>query len=1073
MSSLFGSKKAPSAQTGPTIASGLSLQSSSYARPIPLIFGANRASVNIFYYNDFTPVPHFNMTGGGGGGKGGVFGGSKSNNFSVEYTYKVAVMLAVCEGPINGYGTVYADKSQTSTASVGLSEFLGTYPQTPWTYLTTNHPADAYHFPGIAYLAGSQYDLGSSPNLPNHNVEVYGLGWHSVSVAVPDADPSYIVTQLLTNTKFGVTGFSSWLGSLTTYQNYCFATGLFLSPIYDSQQPAASLLEEIAMLTNSEISFPGGTLTLIPRGDESATANGRTYTPPSVVYALGDDDFLPTSGKGGSVASPIVITRERPSDWYNHIRMECLNRNNQYQKITVERKDQASIDLYGLRQSPVISAHCIADPVIAGTICQLLLQRQGIRNIYHFSTSLKYMNVEPMDILTLTHAGQQLTTQGVRVRRINKRGATFDFECEEYLPATGTAAQYSLASGGGYAVNYDEPPGNVNTPIVFEPTFDLAGAMEIWAGLSGVDTTNWGGCEVWASYDNSQYSLVTTVNVASRMGVLTAVLPPIAGTSPTQDNVNTLSVNVSQSAAQLISVSQADELAGNSLCYVDGEYLSYRTSVLTGSGQYNLTQMLRGMYGTTGLMSGSSHPIGSKFLRLDGRVAKIPYDQTRIGATVYLKFLSFNTFGQAKQSLADVSPTSYVIQGLMQGVTTVQSFVVAPVNVDSNNGGYVPGILCTWDPVTNSSAVAVLIEFFPAGSPDQTTQEYCNDPASGSYTIMQGLQPNTQYYVRATIIMDPSLLPSTYTNYSLVTTGGELTTNPSPGAVAAPTGLVGVGAIRTIALTWTNPTIGGGQVDPDLDHVEVVYATSNDRNTALLGGTSTTDGFVLTGLNPNTTYYFWIRSYNRSNTASAYFPASPTAGVQVTTAQVGTADLIAGAVTADKIAAGTITGDRIAGNTITGNKMVAKTLTAAVGAIDDLAVDTLQLAGQSVIVPTVQILSDTITNPFNFQVVFNNISNGSITFTAPIGAVVTVFATWTASLSWFGSPGANSIYDLYLNGVLACRVNSLVTSSSVTLTGAITVVGTGAPQSVVGQVNVGITLHQIQNRSLFLMGAKR
>ena len=41
------------------------------------------------------------------------------------------------------------------------------------------------------------------------------------------------------------------------------------------------------------------------------------------------------------------------------------------------------------------------------------------------------------------------------------------------------------------------------------------------------------------------------------------------------------------------------------------------------------------------------------FARLDNAFFTYPYDQSRIGDTVYLKFQSFNVFGGGMQSLAD------------------------------------------------------------------------------------------------------------------------------------------------------------------------------------------------------------------------------------------------------------------------------------------------------------------------------------------------------------------------------------------------------------------------------------
>lgn len=88
------------------------------------------------------------------------------------------------------------------------------------------------------------------------------------------------------------------------------------------------------------------------------------------------------------------------------------------------------------------------------------------------------------------------------------------------------------------------------------------------------------------------------------------------------------------------------------------------------------------------------------------------------------------------------------------------------------------------------------------------------------------------------------------------------------------------------------------------------------------------------------------------------------AGAAIGTAQIGVltaGNIGAGTIDASKIAANTITAGQIASNTITAtqiasgtitaDRMVSKTITAASGIIGDLAVDTLQIAGNAVTIP--------------------------------------------------------------------------------------------------------------------------
>jgi hypothetical protein len=95
--------------------------------------------------------------------------------------------------------------------------------------------------------------------------------------------------------------------------------------------------------------------------------------------------------------------------------------------------------------------------------------------------------------------------------------------------------------------------------------------------------------------------------------------------------------------------------------YADrGELLSYSTITLTSPYHYNISPMLRGAFGTTI----APHAIGKKFVRLDGLVAKVPYEQANTGQALYLKFVPFNKYGGGQKGLADATAYAYQIAGV-------------------------------------------------------------------------------------------------------------------------------------------------------------------------------------------------------------------------------------------------------------------------------------------------------------------------------------------------------------------------------------------------------------------------
>lgn len=516
-----------------------------------------------------------------------------------------------------------------------------------------NPPFQALGYNGLAWVGASGYALGQSPNLGNHNFEVFGRHYQSVG-SLPDADPSLVVVDLLSDPNFGAGFPSSKIGDLSTYQDYTCATGLLVSFALTSESPASDILEEIALCTNSAWVWSEATLKLIPFGDEDVTGNGHTYTAPSApLFDLDDDDFLEIGDD-----DPVRLKRKRPTDVINWLQMEFRDRSIDYNTGIAEDKNQAFIDLYGLRPEPedVSTQHLFADASAAQTSVQLMLQRQLVLNTYEFETDYRYIVLDPMDIITITDPRLGLDRQWVRVMEMRENeDMTLSFVVEEYLSGIASTPVYSFQESGGYNVNYNDSPGDVNTPVIFEPPPQIAtqGGLETWMAVSGGQ--DWGGCDVWLSADGDTYAFVGRISGASRMGLLTSVL--LEGDAI--DIAHTLSVDLSSSFSNLISGTEDDAQQGNTLCYVDGELISYATANLTETYSYDLSYLVRGMYGTTI----EEHAAGTQFARLDNQIFVYQYDKSQIGQTVFIKFLSFNKFGGGLQSLSDVDAVAHTIEG--------------------------------------------------------------------------------------------------------------------------------------------------------------------------------------------------------------------------------------------------------------------------------------------------------------------------------------------------------------------------------------------------------------------------
>lgn len=657
------------------------LQSSVYGVGLPIQFGTNRGSGNLMWLGDFKAIPHTETTKAGKG-----FGAVKQEN--TTYTYTAAVMMALCEGPIAGIGTVWKGKDQATLGELGLTLVAGNPGQAAWSFidgystpdtwdtqviwgLTWTNPDYDPETPGsepylpppayvnqalgydtTAYLAASAYDLGSDASIPNHGFEI--KGFHIFGGGIPDADPKDVITSVLTSEQYGVGYTGGMLGDYTAFSDYCVASGLLISPRIEERQAASQHLQEWLDALNTDPLWSDGKLKLLPRGDVEITGNGRTFTPDlTPVYDLDDDSFTNEDG-------PVRIIRKTPADAFNRIQIEYNNRANQYNVEVVTVEDQDAIERYGLRPAQKLSMPFITDGAIAMLVAQIILQRSlYLRNEYEFDLTEAYALLEPGDLVTLTDAENQMDRVLVRLVTIDEGEEGYTCTAEDTLIGIANAALYETDSGLRFIQDFNITPGDPEDPFIFELPADPSAtglAIGIATGRTDGDLL-YGGCNVWMSLDGDSYRQVGTINGSSRYGTLRAAFSNVA---------TTMQVEM-LSGGQLPSASAADADNAATLIAVGTEYLAYETSTLIDPDQYNLTDLVRGHYETTP----ASHLSGDKWVRVDDGVCMITnLDLSLIGTTVYFKLTAFNAYEGGEKDLADAAEYSYEITGYMEELGT-------------------------------------------------------------------------------------------------------------------------------------------------------------------------------------------------------------------------------------------------------------------------------------------------------------------------------------------------------------------------------------------------------------------
>lgn len=816
MAGLFGSGRVNNPQSPAT---SLRITTSLQGQSRPIVYGQIRISANLIDYAGFKATQVSNS-----GGKGGLAGGGGKGQSSGQYNYSVSVIASFGEAIssviaiYNGSSVDFLNTPPTATLTalnqIGITPSTGnTYnielhtgsaTQTSSSYWNGAFPSRTLAYRREAYAVFPNLQLGSSPTFPNFNFEILGAINSDIPALGPDANPADVILDLLTNTTYGVPGFSSpitgsLIGDFSTARNYWRAAGLMISLAVTNQSAASATLKSLLKALNAEFRWSNGKLDIVPFGDVAISGNGYAYTPNTTpIYDLTVDDFLPNQGSlvsSGGGTTAIAFSRKDPVSIPNVLRIEYLNRNALYNPAIISATDDASITQSGLRMADKRQNHFFALTSAASTSAALQLHREIASAItYQITVGRRFALLEPLDLITITEPALFLNRKLVRITEIEENSDQSRTLTLEEVPLTAHAPAYGRQADLGLGRNSNLAAPAVNQPFFFEPPYQLSKDLLLLIGLSGSTPANWGGCQVWISSDQTSYTLLGEITGSTRMGVTTAILPSItqSTTGATIDQTNVLQVDLSESNGWLGNGSASDFAAFNTATVVDKEIIAYQNATLTGTNKYSLAPLSRGGYGS----SIASHAAGALFMRLDGSAFEWSFTPDRIGSTLYFKFVSFNPFGAGYQSLSDAVSYAYTIQGPAAPSTVTGFGGTVDVNI---------GILLSWNVVTDPNLAGYEIRY---GSSWATGTVVVTNLQATSYKIGNVPTGSPTYWIKP------------LNKYGTYSANAASTTIPVSGATAP----VATAALsdRNVVLSW-QATLGTFQTN----HYAISYGTTS------------------------------------------------------------------------------------------------------------------------------------------------------------------------------------------------------------------------------------------------------
>lgn len=609
--------------------SDFQINSASYGEVVPVVLGTTRLSGNIIQWEDFTAHEHRTSQRVGKGGR--------KKATSISYTYTVAVAIGLCEGPIKRIGKVWIDKEtyQYPNDKIGLTAYLGEVGQAPWPYAVSKHPDRALPYSGLCYMAGV-VDMGERASLPNFNFEIQGQLLETGDGV--DVNPADYIIHVLKSVGIEETA----IDGIDNFREYCKQADILISsPPETKSQKAQRIVSDIADICNCYLFWSNDRLKIVPLADKPI----KSWDPHSQIqYDLTEDDFL--SGSDGRL---VEYKRKSNSESYNTATVEFINRANSYEKEAVTFEVLADVQRNGMKPAPSYSAHYIYTKARAMYLAeQLAMKRLYERNQYSFKLDWAFCRLEPGDLVTLTESTCGLHKQIVVITDVQEaQDGELQITAIGKPPGMYAPTKYDVHENERPFVDYNKPAQSILDATFIQPPADVVGqGQELWVGVS--TPQEWGGCEVWMSDDpTANFQSMGMLNTTARIGKLVSPLS-VDGNSCIVRMVN----------GTLKSGTHIDAERGNTVCYINGECLSYETATLNTDGTVTLNNLVRGQFNTPI----GSHSAGDKLSRLDEAFMRIPYRKQDVGKKIYAKFTSLNNLGGQQEDISSVKQYEYTIQ---------------------------------------------------------------------------------------------------------------------------------------------------------------------------------------------------------------------------------------------------------------------------------------------------------------------------------------------------------------------------------------------------------------------------
>ncbi len=408
-------------------------------RVIPLIWGTVKIEgPNVVWYGDLREKAIINRV------KTGMFSGSKK--VTVGYKYFVGIQFALCRGPVDEISQIWiaeklvfpidaqvpltadgsfdidlpklfgGDKLGTGGISGTVSWKTGSETQTANTYLTAHQQeggdTPAYH--GTAYATFEQGYVGNSTSISPWAFEIkrlpVGPDLLTKEVNGADANPAYVIYEILTNTEWGL-GFPASdidTGVFETAATTLLGENNGFSFVLDQPREIGDLLEEVQRQIDGVVYLDqsSGKWTLKLARDDYTVAT---------IPLIDESNILEIKD----------FVRSAWEDTTNYLTLEFTDRSRDYFKTFSLAQDMGNFRIQGVNNKSNMNFPGVKDRTLANDLVWRELRQLSFPLVKStVIVNREFWDIAPGDVVKWTSTTLDFTELVMRVTRIDMGNLT-------------------------------------------------------------------------------------------------------------------------------------------------------------------------------------------------------------------------------------------------------------------------------------------------------------------------------------------------------------------------------------------------------------------------------------------------------------------------------------------------------------------------------------------------------------------------------------------------------------------------------------------------------------------------